>query len=505
MSINIAASLVSFAVTVGINFFLTPYLVKELGSDAYGFIGLANNFVQYGTIITMALNSISGRFISIAYHKGDIEKASRIFSSVLVADLFLAALILIVSAAITCCLDFLLNIPDELIKGVKITFALTFSTFVVSTVTAIFTTAAFVKNKIYINSIRDIISNLIKVSLVVALFALFPAQLYYVALAALGSGLFLLFANITVKKRIMPEVKTDIRSFDIKIVKSLLASGVWLSLSQLCHVLMTGLDLLICNLTLGTSLMGLLSIAKTVPNSIGNLTVTLGSVFTPHFTILYAKQKINELVDEAKFTSKIMSFILIVPFAGFIAFGNSFYTLWQPTKGPEEIQPIQIMSVLTCITFLCASQTQSLMMLNTVCNKLKLPVFVNLSIGFASLIIVLISVNMTDYGVYFIAGTSSILMGLRSLIFTPMYAAHLLGRKKTIFYPSIARGWLTFAVIFVLYCIIDSLLPINSWVAFISVCLTVGIIGYAISLPLLFNKKELTKLKDRITKKLKRS
>ena len=29
MSINIIASIVSFAVTVGINFFLTPYLVKE--------------------------------------------------------------------------------------------------------------------------------------------------------------------------------------------------------------------------------------------------------------------------------------------------------------------------------------------------------------------------------------------------------------------------------------------------------------------------------------------
>lgn len=61
MSINIIASIVSFAVTVGINFFLTPYLVKEVGSDAYGFIGLANNFVQYATIVTTALNSISGK------------------------------------------------------------------------------------------------------------------------------------------------------------------------------------------------------------------------------------------------------------------------------------------------------------------------------------------------------------------------------------------------------------------------------------------------------------
>ncbi len=190
----------------------------------------------------------------------------------------MAAVILIISAILTGYLDIFLNIPDELITTVKITFGITFLTFVVSTVTAIFTTAAFVKNRLDINSVRDIISNLLKAAFVVILFTLFPAQLYYVALATLGSGLFLLFANITVKKKILPEVKVDIRTFDIKVVKSLLASGVWLSLSQLCHVLMTGFDLLICNLTLGTGLMGLLSIAKTVPNSIGNLTVTLGSV-----------------------------------------------------------------------------------------------------------------------------------------------------------------------------------------------------------------------------------
>ena len=199
-----------------------------------------------------------------------------------------------------------------------------------------------------------------------------------------------------------------------------------------------------------------------------------------------------------------MFFILIVTFAGFIAFGNHFYTLWQPTKSPEEIQLIQIMSVLTCITFLCASQTQSLMMLNTVCNKLRLPVFVNLGIGIASLIIVLIAVNTTDLGVYFIAGTSSILMGLRYLFFNPIYAAHILGRKKTTFYPAIIRGWITFAVMLIVFIIASNIFTVNSWISFIAVCLCVGIIGYMLSLPLLFRKEELIRLKNKVTKKLRR-
>ncbi len=131
-----------------------------------------------------------------------------------------------------------------------------------------------------------------------------------------------MLANITVKKKVLPEVKADIRKFDIKIVKTLLASGIWLSLAQLCQVLLSGLDLLICNLTLGTALMGLLSIAKTVPNSIGNLTVILGSVFTPHYTILYAKKKIPELIIEAKFSAKNLKLYTLDSYC-------RFYCLWQ--------------------------------------------------------------------------------------------------------------------------------------------------------------------------------
>lgn len=203
MSINIIASLVSFSVTMGINFCLTPYLVDSLGTEAYGFIGLANNFVQYATIITAALNSMSGRFISVAYHKGQKEKATRLFSSVLVADLVLAGVMLIATALITAYIDVLLEVPADLVTSVKLTFGITFLTYVLSVITAIFTTATYVKNRVDINSVRDIISHLIKLALIVGLFAFLPAQLYYVALATLGSGIFLLVANITVKKKIL--------------------------------------------------------------------------------------------------------------------------------------------------------------------------------------------------------------------------------------------------------------------------------------------------------------
>lgn len=505
MSVNIIASLVSFCVTMGINFFLTPYLVDSLGTDAYGFIGLANNFVQYATIITAALNSMSGRFISVAYHKGQKEKASKLFSSVLVADLVLAGVMLVVTAFITCYVDVLLQVPKDLVMSVKLTFGITFLTYVLSVVTAIFTTATYVKNRVDINSVRDIISHLIKVALVIGLFTFLPAQLYYVALATLGSGIFLLVANITVKKKILPDIKIDVKKFELGLVKTLILAGVWMSLAQLSNTLLSGLDLLICNLTIGATMMGLMSIAKTVPNCITILITTIANVFAPHYTILYAKNNITGLVKEVKFTSKILSFILTVPLAGFIVFGTDFYTLWQPTKTADEIRIIQIISVLACIMYLFTAHTQALTMLNSVCNKMKLPVMVALGVGIVSTVAVLLIVNNFNFGdeinAYIIAGTSSLIMSLRAIIFIPLYSAYLLKQKPTTFYPTIFRGWLTFAVVTALFIAIHQFVVINSWLTFLAICAIVGIMGYIVSIPLLFNKSELKKFTNKLLKK----
>ena len=509
MSVNIIASLVSFGVTIGINFFLTPYLVDTLGTDAYGFIGLTNNFVQYATIITAALNSMSGRFISIAYHKGDKDKASRLFSSVLIANLIIAGVMLMATALITGFIDVILSVPAELVTTVKITFGLTFLSYVLSVITAIFTTSTYVKNRIDINSIRDIISHLFKALIIVILFALFPPQLYFVALATLGSGIFLLVANITVKNKILPDIKIDVKKFELGLVKTLIFAGIWMSLAQLSNILLSGLDLLICNITIGATMMGLMSIAKTVPQCITILISTIANVFAPHYTILYAKNHITELVKEVKFTSKILSFILTVPLAGFIVFGTDFYTLWQPSKTAEEIRIIQTISVLACVTYLFTAHTQALTMLNSVCNKMKLPVFVTLGIGIVSTISVLIIVNVfnlsEELDAYIIVGLSSMLMSLRSVIFIPIYSAYLLKQKKTTFYPTILRGWLTFAVVATLFVLVRHFVVINSWLTLLAVCITAGIIGYVLSIPLLFNRFEIEKFKKTIFKKLKKA
>lgn len=63
-TINLITSLAAFVINAGISFVLTPYILEKLGNEAYGFIGLAYDFVNYAGILTLALNSMSCRFVS---------------------------------------------------------------------------------------------------------------------------------------------------------------------------------------------------------------------------------------------------------------------------------------------------------------------------------------------------------------------------------------------------------------------------------------------------------
>lgn len=506
-TINLIASLVSFGINLAINFFLTPYLIRALGTESYGFIGLANNFVQYAGIITSALNVMAGRFISVAYHKGDKDQASRLFSSVMVANFMLAGVLLVCTVVFTAVLDQVLHIPAALVGSVKITFAVTFLTFIVSVITAVFTTAAFVKNRVDINSVRDILANCIKVAVLLGLFLLLPAKLYYLAVATLISGIFLLLANISLRKKLLPDLTIRISDFRFPLVKMILASGIWMSLAQLSNVLLSGVDLLICNLTLGASLMGILSLAKTIPHCLANLIASMGGVFTPHFTILYVKNDRQELAAEVNRSARIMSFLLTVPIAGFMIFGTQFYTLWQPTKTAEEIRLLQTLSVLNCVVYLFSVHTQCMTMLNSVCNKMKLPVLVSIGTGVVSTVLTVLILrfgNLGDNGVYVIAGMSSALISLKSAFFVPLYAAHILNVKWWTFLPSILRGWLAFGALSIVFWLIGCFAPIVGWGSFLLVAGGAAILGYGVSLPILFNKKEIRGLLSSVRAKLRR-
>ena len=85
--------------------------------------------ISYVSIITLALTSMSGRYITISIHEKNYKKANTYFNSVLIASIILGIIIIIISFMFIFNLDMFLNVPSGIETDVKLLFILLIGNF----------------------------------------------------------------------------------------------------------------------------------------------------------------------------------------------------------------------------------------------------------------------------------------------------------------------------------------------------------------------------------------
>ena len=348
--VNMSASIVAYGVSLFISFFLSPYIVLTIGVEANGFVSLANNFVSYANLITLALNSLAGRYITISVINGNKKRTDTLFSSVFFANLIIASVLAAVGVFVIVFLERLINVPTALIADVKLLFACLFLNCLVSIIGSVFSVATFARNKLYLESLRNIEANLARALVIIGLFALCDPKVSYVGLGSLISGVYVLFCNFHYTQTLLPEVRIKRRSFEWRTVWELIRSGVWNTITRLGQLLLDGLDLLITNLFIDSTAMGIMSLSKTVPSLISGILSSIVGVFSPDFTILYAQNNKEELLNSIHRSMKIMGAFINVPIVILIVCGEEFFRLWQPTQDAQLLQQLFILNI-GCLIF----------------------------------------------------------------------------------------------------------------------------------------------------------
>lgn len=495
--INMIANIFAFVVNIGINFFFTPYLIRTIGKEAYSFFPLANNFIGYVNIITVALNSMASRFITIKIHEKDSEGANRYFNSVLTSNSVLALILTLPSIFFVLFINKVLNIPYEILRDVQFLFGFVFLGMILTILTSVFGVATFAKNRLDLSSKRSIESNFIRVISLILMFSLFRPSVLYIGIANLLVISFVLITNIYFTKKLLPDIYINKRYFDFKAVKELLSSGVWNSVNQLSLVLLTGLDLLIANIFVGAAASGEYSIVKTIPNFIQQLVGMLVGVFVPQFTILYAQKKHEELLGNINKSIKFMGLIITIPIAFLIIFGDIFFSLWIPN---ENASKLYLLSNLTIIPMIVTGSINTIFNVYSVTNKLKVPAIVLLITGLVNTLLVFILIRGTNLGILAIPLVSFIIGLLRNLIFTPIYAARCLSVKWNTFYKAIIRGCIC-SLTMMFFCFLAKYnLSINSWIKLIITGGVCSLISLFINLFIVFRSAERKEFIENIIK-----
>lgn len=431
LAINMAASLIQFIINIGIGFGLSPFVVSRLGAEAYGYVGLANNIISYVSLLTIALNSVAGRFITVAYHRGDKDKASRYFSSTLVADCLIAVVVASVAIPITLNLEHLINISPRLVDDVKLLFAFLFVQFIINSVSVVLTVATFITNKLYLSSLANTGFSLIRLIVMVSFFGFLPPMVMYVGLASLCGTILVISLNYQYTRRLTPELAFRRSSVDWLLVREMLSAGIWNVVIKLQQVISFGLKLLVANLMISPYKMGMTSIAQTIPTMVANLMGTISALFYPDQTKYFAQGRINELVHDMKSGMRMCGFftVTIVVVTGTV--GREFFTLWQRGQDADMLYRLLLIAMLG---YLISGAATTLQNVPLIVNKLKLYSIVWLLFSLASLPLTWLLVKFTPLDIYAVAIVPTALEVLANITFVPIYAASILGVSKLTFY-----------------------------------------------------------------------
>lgn len=193
---NFFTNIIHLIVNVVVGVLYTPYLVRSVGVIAYSVVPLALVINQYINVISLSLVNALTRFYSVEYRNGNMEKASKYFStSIVVGIVFSLILYPLLHIAINY-VDMFFDIPNNLLGESKLLFRFTVASFFLSILSNCVNITLFADNLLdYVNYLK-VTRQALKFLLNIGFFVFLQTNILYIGLANFIAELAVLLLSI---------------------------------------------------------------------------------------------------------------------------------------------------------------------------------------------------------------------------------------------------------------------------------------------------------------------
>lgn len=491
MALTILISGASMIISYMINLLLTPYITQRLGIEAYGFVSIAKTAVSYASIATVALTSFIVRFVSVSYHAGDMEKARGYYASSVAASVGLLGILMAVMLPAVSQLEYILNIPEDLIGSVKILFVIVFINFGLTTISIPLGAVFYVKNRVDVLGIIKIIAYIAEAVVLLGVFSFLPPTIWFVGVGSVTATTVILFFSGKMTRKLTPELQFRKESVSFQKIKTIMRNGVWNSLNSLGNTLNSGLDLLMSNLMLTGEATGQIAVVKIIHTMFSALYQVVFQPLQPRLIQVYAQDNTERFVVELKKAMRICGGVAGLAFAGFFALGKVYYHLWLPEENAALLYYLTIVMIIVSIT---EGIMQPVYFVSTLTLKNRIPCWVTIAGGIVNVAATYCLLRYTDLGPFAVVGTTTVVMLCINLFFNPIYAAKCLGIRPGTLYRTMIRHFAaTGAMVPVLWGMGQVMDP-QTWIGFFLCIVPMSVVGVMLYVLLVSGTAELRAL-----------
>lgn len=461
---NLIMNIASFMISILIGLWLIPYLISHIGKAAYGLIPLAMVFSEYINVITKSIYDSIARFLTIDIQSNNWDKANRTFNTALITLLALVLIQIPLLSYIVFDLKKIINIPYELSKDAYYLFAFTFTGFLISIFSSVFSTSMYAKNRLDLIRMIDLIRILVRVIIIITFFLILKPSLKIVGIANFISASSVWVISIIYWKKLTPNLIIKPFLFDKIVFKKITKMGGWLIINQIGYLLFLKIDLLVINRFIGPEVGGEYAAVQKWNNLIRILASVLSSVIGPMILISYANKKIYDVIKFGKLGVKFLS-LFIGAFTGIICgFSYQLLAIWLGNDYAKFSGLLIIMLAHLPLN----TGVLPLFSINIALNKVKIPGIITLIMGGLNYFLAIIFVSKMNLGMIGVASAGAIVLTLKNAIFTPLYTASIIKINKLSFYKPLMEGFIVFFVSYLFCRLAASYYNISSWLELIS-------------------------------------
>ncbi len=498
LSVSLIANLFAHVVSIVISFWLTPYIVNNLGAELYGFYSLANSVVSYITVIATALNSMASKYIAVELVRGNERKAKTYFSSIFFSNVILSLALIPILAIIVLKVYVIFNVSNQYLFSVQVLFTLVFGAMIIRYVSSVYGCSTYVKNRTDISAYVSLAKSILRVLLYVIIFTLFKPSIIQMGAVLCIMEIFNSVIQISISKKLIPGFNVSRDLFDARLVVKTLKVGVWNSVNQIGDLLLSSSDMMVGNILLGETAAGNLSITKTMPTLLSGVITTINGVFMPRVANKYAKGNTDELVKEVNQAQSIMGTIVTPIIMILIIFNREFYSLWVPGTDTDLLCKLSLIDISRMLVIGCVWPVANL---NIVMDRVKIPSLLVILAGVTNIGSMVVLINYTPIGIYAVPLTTLVLTVLFYGVFIPIYPCKKMKIAITSFFKPVLKMLIASLVIYIVIAPIHSVLNANTWIKFIIFGGTCGVLALLISALIFAGPKNIkyiiNKLKNR--------
>ncbi len=420
LAVNVVMNWVAMAVNMVVPFFLTPFVVRHLGSVGYGVWILAVSTVSYLNLLDLGLRSAVIRFVSKAQTKGSMTEASEAIHAALWFRLIIASGVAIVSVVLAAAVPHFFKIPRDLMHAAQVTTLLCALGVAVTLVSGVFGAVLAAINRFDLLSYVTMFQTVLRASGVLLILrsgrGLVPLACWELMVITVVAVATTVLAMTT-----FPHSRVRPGRPDMGVLRMIWSYSFTTFIFMIAVQIITNTDNLVVGSFLSVGAVTFYAIGGSLTNYACQVSGALSSTFTPMASNLDASNDFGGL-QRMLIRGTQATLGLALPISAALFFrGGTFIRLWM---GPQyQVVSEHVVRILMISMYLAiANGTAGSIMMATEKHK----PMARMAVWEAALNLGLSLVLVKTIGMYGVAWGTSISMVVTHLAFWPRYVNKVL-------------------------------------------------------------------------------